>query len=151
MNRYAFLALLALVLLLPACGGGGSDSPPAACTNTANMELYTSAATTMLMTSITVSASQNTVVPAVPIYAAYQNPPVAAILGGYPYGGVNPGTYGIHLVAAGTPGDNPFQFDVNFDTTGTKGTYNAVLRFVATDATPKPVDCQDVQVTFTVN
>lgn len=151
MNRYAVTTLLVSLLLTACGGGGGSDGPPAACTNTSNKELYTSASMTALMTSITVSAAQNSVVPAVPIFAAYQQPPVAAILGGYPYGGVNPAIYGIYLVNAGVPNTNPYQFNVNFITTGAKGTYNAVLRFVATDATPTPVDCQDVQVTFMVN
>ena len=143
--------LIAVLALLASCGGSG-DSTPAACTNTTNMELYTSASKTMLMTSITVTAAPSTVVPDVPIYAAYQNPPVEVILGGYPYGGVHPATYGIFLIDAGSINDNPFPFNVSFDTNRSPGTYHAALRFVATDvARSGPMDCQDVQVTFTIN
>jgi hypothetical protein len=152
MNRYAFIALLALALLLPACGGGGSDSPPAACTNTANMELFTSAATTTLMTSITVSAAQNTAVPSVPVWVWYDTAQVSGIILGYPKGGVHPLTYGINIVPVGDFPDDPVELSVTFDAYRAPGTYNAVLRFVAVNMDfSGPSDCQDLPVTFTVN
>jgi len=143
--------LIAVLSLLASCGGSSNSSAPV-CTQSGNMTLYTSSTGTMLLTSITVTAQQNAVsVPDVPVWVGYLKPPVAVILAGYPAGGVDPFIYGINISQSGFDTDNPLQFRVTFDAIRSPGSYQAVLRFVATDlALIDPLGCQDVPVTFTV-
>jgi hypothetical protein len=143
--------LIAALSLLAACGGNnGNDT--AVCTQTGNMTLSTSSSGTMLLTSITVTVPQNASVPPVPVWVRYVTPPVGAILAGYPADGVDPSSFGIDVVQAGTNTDNPLEFQVTFDAYRSPATYQAVLRFVAANQNfTAAVGCQDVPVTFTVN
>jgi hypothetical protein len=113
------------------------------------MTLYTSSTMTMLLTSITQTGAQGNPVPDVPVWVGYLSPPVGAILAGYPADGVDPLNFGINIVQFGS--SNPLEFHVTFDANRPPATYQAVLRFVATDQTlTDPLGCQDVPVTFTV-
>jgi hypothetical protein len=144
--------LIAALSLLASCGGGGGGgggSSATVCTQTANMTLYTSSTGTTLLSSITVTATRNAAVPPFPVFVGYMNPPVAAILAGYPPGSVDPRTYGMNITSVGTA--NPAEFSITFDSTGAPGTYNATWRFVVTDVVPTVVGCQDLPVTFTIN
>jgi hypothetical protein len=146
--------LIAALSLAAACGGGDSSggTPPAACTQTGNMSLYTSASMSTLMTGITVTAQYNSVATPVPVYVGYLTPPVEVILAGYPADGVDPLNYGIDIVKIGLDTDNPLRFNATFNTGRVNATYQAVLRFVATDRTMSgPLGCTDLPVKFTVN
>jgi hypothetical protein len=86
----------------------------------------------------------------VSVFIRYASPPVAAILAGYPPGGTDPRTVGINIAQASPSTNNPVQFSLSFVTTGATATYSAMWRFVAIDASPKPVGCQDLPVTFAI-
>jgi hypothetical protein len=148
-RRYA--VLIAFLSLLAACGNS-SSTPAPVCTQSGNMTLYTSSTGTMLLTSITATAVQNAAsVPPVPVWVGYQKPPVEVILAGYPADGVDPLNYGIDIVQIGADTDNRLEYNVTFNANRSPATYQAVLRFVATDlALIEPLACQDVPVTFTV-
>lgn len=144
----AVLAAAALALLL-SCGK--SSESKAVCTESPDMTLYSSGTGTTLLTGITVTAAQGTTAPPVPVWVGYHTPPVNVILAGYPADGVNPLDYGIDILQVGANTDNPLQFHATFNADRAKGTYQAVLRFVATNlAIDQPLGCSDLPVTFTV-
>lgn len=141
--------LVAALFLLQACGKS-SDTKPL-CTESPDMTLYTSGTSTTIMTGITVTAAQNAGVPPVPVWVGYHNPPVNVILAGYPADGVDPLNFGIDIVQVGADTDNPLQFNATFNAIRAKGTYQAVLRFVAANlAVSQPLGCTDLPVTFIV-
>ena len=146
-----WVVLITAMSLLASCGDSKSNDSTAVCTQNANMTLFTSSTGTMLLTSVTVTAQSYTSVPSVPVWVGYVTPPVGAIIGGFPAGGVDPLNFGIDIVQVGLDTDNPLEFQVTFNANRPPATYQAVLRFVAADQTlTAPMDCQDVPVTFTV-
>jgi hypothetical protein len=146
MNRIFTVVLvlfaLAGVLSIDGCGSGDSGS------GSSNIWLLDAGGNALA--SLSVTASQGSLVPNSRVFVGYSSA-VVGIIAGYPVGAPDPRTYGMDVNAVGSFPDNPVEFQVSFDTSLTAGAYQGTFRFVAVDNSYNVLGYADLPVTFTVN